>query len=104
MSTAIQGYVASGYERVAEAFEQSFGDEAPSTSQCCAHVDGEVVADLWAAPADAIEVVLSATRGAVAGCAKLPVQRGLLDLDASVATYWPEYGTNGAIWSCRVPR
>jgi CubicO group peptidase (beta-lactamase class C family) len=39
--------------------------------------------------------VFSATKGATAACANLLVQRGLLDLDASVTDYWPEYGVNG---------
>lgn len=33
--------------------------------------------------------------GATAACANLLVQRGLLDLDAPVTDYWPEYGVNG---------
>jgi hypothetical protein len=44
---------------------------------------------------DSIQVVFSATKSATAACANLLVQRGLLDLDAPVVAYWPEYGTNG---------
>lgn len=60
------------------------------------HVDGERVVDLWAGyDEDAIQVVFSATKGATAACANLLVQRGLLDLDAPVTRYWPEYGAHG---------
>jgi CubicO group peptidase (beta-lactamase class C family) len=53
------------------------------------------VVDLWAGAADAVEVVFSATKGGTAACANLLVQRGLLDLDAPVTRYWPEFGSHG---------
>lgn len=37
----------------------------------------------------------STTKGATAICAHLLAQRGLLDLDAPVVRYWPEFGANG---------
>src|SRR4051794_13867373 len=38
---------------------------------------------------------MSATKGYAALCAQVLVDRGLLDLDAPVATYWPEFAQNG---------
>jgi len=93
-SLTVDGTVSPGFERVADAFAGSL-DGRPESSQCCIHVDGEAVVDLWVGRADAIEVVFSATKGATAACANLLVQRGLLDLDAPVATYWPEFGSHG---------
>ena len=92
---SVEGAVAPGFERVKEAFEESLGSDAVEVAQCCVHVQGEPVVDLWSGRADAIEVVFSATKGATASCANLLVQRGLLELDAPVAQYWPEYAANG---------
>jgi CubicO group peptidase (beta-lactamase class C family) len=91
----VEGRVGSGFEQVAEAFEQALMPDRDETAQCCVQVGDETVADLWTGPADAIQVVLSATKGATAACANLLVQRGVLDLDAPVARYWPEYAVNG---------
>ncbi|NDE81799.1 MAG: class A beta-lactamase-related serine hydrolase, partial [Actinobacteria bacterium] len=66
---------------------------------------GELVADLWGGHADAertkpwqsdtITNVWSSTKTQMALCALMLVDRGLLDLDAPVATYWPEFAQNG---------
>src|SRR4029453_2540916 len=45
--------------------------------------------------ADTLCHVWSATKGATALCAHILVDRGLLDLDAPVARYWPEFGQAG---------
>jgi Beta-lactamase len=92
---SVEGAVASGYECVSDAFANSLASDGSETAQCCVHVRGEPVVDLWSGPSDAIEVVFSATKGATAACANLLAQRGLLDLDALVSDYWPEYGANG---------
>ncbi|AOS64129.1 serine hydrolase domain-containing protein [Actinoalloteichus hymeniacidonis] len=95
MSPSADGTVVAGYQRVAEAFERSLSDDGTETAQCCVHVDGEMVVDLWSGLPEALEVVFSATKGATAACANLLVQRGLLQLDARVAEYWPAYGVRG---------
>src|SRR5436190_480284 len=66
-------------------------------------VDGRTVVDLWGGDAatgrpwqrDTIVNVWSSTKGAVALAAHMLVDRGLLDLDAPVATYWPEFAAAG---------
>lgn len=67
--------------------------------------NGEMVVDLWggwvdkehSAPwgRDTITNVWSSTKTQMALCALMLVDRGLLDLDAPVATYWPEFAANG---------
>jgi CubicO group peptidase (beta-lactamase class C family) len=67
--------------------------------------DGTKVVDLWGGVADpvtgrtfteeAIVMVASSTKGATAICAHLLAQRGLLDIDAPVVTYWPEFADKG---------
>ena len=42
-----------------------------------------------------LQLVFSTTKGATAICVGMCVERGLLDLQAPVATYWPEFATNG---------
>lgn len=92
----IGGAVAPGFERVADVFEENFTVRGDEEAQCCVHVDGEQVVDLWGGYAeDALQVVFSATKGATAACANLLIQRGLLELDAPVTDIWPEYGANG---------
>ena len=64
-----------------------------------------MVVDLWAGTADqagtrpwerdTIVNVYSTTKGMTALCAHRLVDRGLLDLDASVAKYWPEFAQGG---------
>lgn len=74
-------------------------------SSACVVVAGEVVADVWAGHADAdrtrpwerdtITNVWSTTKTMTALSALLLVDRGQLDVDAPVATYWPEFAANG---------
>lgn len=44
---------------------------------------------------DSVGVLMSVTKGMVAVCAHLLSQRGVLDLDAPVARYWPEFAASG---------
>jgi CubicO group peptidase (beta-lactamase class C family) len=44
---------------------------------------------------DTLQILFSTTKGAVAAAALLLVDRGLLDLDAAVADYWPEFAAEG---------
>lgn len=70
-----------------------------------AWVDGELVVNLWAGTADAagtrpwrvdtLATVLSGTKGVTSTCVHQLVERGVLDLDAPVARYWPEFGQAG---------
>src|SRR5207248_4668720 len=68
-------------------------------------VGGEVGVDLWGGWADAggtrpwerdtLVNVWSTTKGPTALCAHILADRGLLDLDAPVAEYWPEFAAAG---------
>ncbi|KQV75394.1 hypothetical protein ASC61_10480 [Aeromicrobium sp. Root344] len=90
--------VAPGFEPVAQAFE-SILSEAPSYSAAlCVYVDSVPCLDIWGGPAqshEGVQVLFSATKGAVALCVARLVQHGLLDLDAPVASIWPEFGQAG---------
>ena len=65
--------------------------------------DGELVVDLWGGEArpgvpwerDTITQVWSVTKAMVALALLTQVEKGLIDLDAPVATYWPAFGAQG---------
>ncbi|MEP6625863.1 MAG: serine hydrolase domain-containing protein [Acidimicrobiia bacterium] len=68
-------------------------------------IDGEFVVDMWGGWVDAehsapwvedtITNVWSTTKTMAALAALMAVDRGLLDVDAPVAKYWPEFAANG---------
>jgi len=101
----IDGEVEPGFEAVRDAFARNFTEHGDVGAQFCLHVEGRKVVDLWGGVADpltdrpydesTLQLVFSTTKGATAVCANLLAQRGQLDLDAPVATYWPEFGAAG---------
>ncbi|HVE28412.1 MAG TPA: serine hydrolase domain-containing protein [Sporichthya sp.] len=101
----ISGTVAPGFDPVRDVFEANFQRWGEVGATCCIHVGGKPVVDLAGGrfgpdserpyEADTLQIVASATKGAVAICALRLAERGELDLDAPVATYWPEFATAG---------
>ncbi|WNI21534.1 serine hydrolase domain-containing protein [Streptomyces sp. ITFR-16] len=102
---AVSGWVAPGWEAVREAFARGQSDD-PGGAQLAVHHRGRPVVDLasagegaTAAPgafgAASVGVLMSVTKGLVAVCAHLLSERGVLDLDAPVARYWPEFAAAG---------
>jgi CubicO group peptidase (beta-lactamase class C family) len=100
----VEGENAARFARVREAFEQSFaGGEVGAA--VAVTVNGEPVVDLWGGHRDAARTqpwlrdtivnVYSTTKGMTAICANRLVEQGLLDLDAPVAKYWPEFAQAG---------
>lgn len=102
--TEIRGHVAEGFEAVGDAFESNFELHGDVGAGFSLFVDGEEVVSLTGGVADAdgrpydedtLQLVFSTTKGATAICAHLLAERGLLDLDAPVVEYWPEFGAAG---------
>jgi CubicO group peptidase (beta-lactamase class C family) len=103
--TEIGGGVEPGFERVAEAFAANFAEHGEVGAATSVYVGGKKVVDLWGGladqdagtpyTADTLQLVFSTTKGATAACANLLAQRGDLDIDAPVATYWPEFKAAG---------
>ncbi|MFJ5881828.1 serine hydrolase domain-containing protein [Kitasatospora cineracea] len=107
----IQGFTADGFEPVRAAFEGNFRQYGELGAAFALYLDGRKVVDLWggdarpevgARPAPAVgwqegtaQVLRSVTKGLTASAALHLAQRGLLDLDAPVAAYWPEFGQAG---------
>ena len=65
--------------------------------QLAVYRDGELVCDLAAGAADAETIfpLFSAGKGAAVTAVLRLVERGVLKLDAPVASYWPEFSANG---------
>ncbi|WP_327089530.1 beta-lactamase family protein [Nonomuraea sp. NBC_01738] len=101
----IGGSTARGFEGVREAFAANLAAGTEVGAAVCVYLHGRPVVDLWGGIADpesgrpwerdTLQVVYSTTKGVTAACAHLLAQRGLLDLDAPVARYWPEFGSAG---------
>ncbi|MGW7485692.1 serine hydrolase domain-containing protein [Streptomyces sp. NPDC054786] len=103
--TTINGEVAAQFEPVREAFAANFDQRSDIGAAVCVYHHGQPVVDLWGGTADpangrpwqrdTLQLVYSATKGATATAAHLLVQRDVLELDAPVAKYWPEFAANG---------
>lgn len=101
----IQGFCDSRFAAVRAAFERNFTAHGDVGASFAATVEGEFVVDLWAGHADkartrpweedTIVNVYSTTKTMSFLCAFLLADRGLLDFNAKVTDYWPEYGQNG---------
>lgn len=115
--TEVHGTVEPGFEAVAEAFAANFElevdpfnamlglDRCEVGAAVSVWHRGTKVVDLWGGDADrrtgrpyaedTLQLVFSTTKGITAIAANLLAQRGLLDLDAPVAEYWPEFAAAG---------
>jgi CubicO group peptidase (beta-lactamase class C family) len=101
----IDGICASQFDAVRDTFEQNFTNGRDVGASVALIVDGELVVDLWGGhldverttpwQSDTLVHVHSITKTMVALCALILIDRGLIDPDAPVATYWPEFAANG---------
>lgn len=73
-------------------------------AQLCVYHNGRPVVDLWAGfdPVNdrpygeaTISVLMSCTKGIVAGAVHMLADRGHVDFDAPMARYWPEFAAGG---------
>jgi len=102
---AVWGTCDTKFERVREEFERNFKEREEVGASVCVTLEGETVVDLWGGIADieadepwkedTVSIVFSSTKGATALCAHILASRGLLDIDAPVVKYWPEFGKAG---------
>ncbi|MFF4834637.1 serine hydrolase domain-containing protein [Streptomyces sp. NPDC001315] len=101
----VNGTVAEGFEPVRAAFVRNFEVLGDRGAAVAVYRDGHRVVDLWGGTKDVdgtapwergtAQIVRSATKGVAAAVLLLLHQRGELDLDAPVGTYWPEYKAAG---------
>ncbi|WP_430542760.1 serine hydrolase domain-containing protein [Streptomyces iconiensis] len=86
---------------------RNFGERGEGGAALAVYRDGHKVVDLWGGALDPGEhcgepwsedtavMVRSVTKGLAAAVLHLLHQRGQLDLDAPVGTYWPQFKANG---------
>lgn len=101
----VEGSCDERFAEVAREFVRNFEERGEVGASVHLTQHGETLVDLWGGVADpatgrawqrdTVSVVFSCTKGATALCAHLLASRGLLDLDAPVAEYWPEFAKRG---------
>ncbi|MEU5879761.1 serine hydrolase domain-containing protein [Spirillospora sp. NPDC047279] len=100
----IRGRCADRFGKVGEALSASLDADDVGAS-AAVFLDGEPVVDIWGGHVDAarttgwerdtITNVWSTTKTMTALCALILADRRVLDLDAPVAAYWPEFAAAG---------
>ena len=91
------------FREVAEVFRKQIAKTDGGASLAVYHRGGLVV-DMWGGvrnsegdpwQRDTLAMCFSATKGVASTCAHVLADRGELDYDERVATYWPEFAQNG---------
>ncbi|GAD97584.1 hypothetical protein PVAR5_6262 [Paecilomyces variotii No. 5] len=93
------------FQSVRDLLQQKLADGSEVGASICVNIDGQNVVDIWGGHVDAnqrkrwekdtITGVWSSTKVVTCLAAHMLVDRGLLDMEENVATYWPEFGANG---------
>ncbi len=101
----IDGFVSAPFEPVRKAFIANFTDDIELGASLAIYLEGEQVVHLWAGHTepekenlwadDTLANVWSIGKGVSGLCAAKAVDMGLLDYDANVVSYWPEFGVHG---------
>jgi CubicO group peptidase (beta-lactamase class C family) len=101
----INGRVVPGFERVRDSFAKTFADGSEVGASLAVVRNGELLVDLWGGWRDAAKTmpwqrdtvanVWSTTKGIVALCFGMLVDRGLISYADQVSKYWPEFAANG---------
>jgi CubicO group peptidase (beta-lactamase class C family) len=103
-SLHVQGWVGEGFQPVAAQFQRQLDESPDAGAAFAAVVDGHLVVDLWGGIAnansstpwgeDTLQLIFSGTKGLIAVCVLLLLDRGALDLDAPIGRYWPEFAAD----------
>ncbi|GGH92113.1 serine hydrolase domain-containing protein [Arthrobacter liuii] len=92
------GFVAPGYENVLALFESFLGGDPRYSAQLAAYRNGAPVVRLTGGPemtGETLTGAYSCSKGVAAMVIALLVQDGILDLDRTIAHYWPEFAAHG---------
>ena len=105
MNVPLSGQCSNQFSAVEAAFAANFEHHGEIGARVSIIHEGETVVDLWGGhttverttpwDADTLVNCMSVTKGVVALAAHRLRDRGLLDYDATVATYWPEFAAAG---------
>ena len=101
----VSGFCDERFEQLGALFERNQKLGVDEGASLAATLDGEFVVDLWAGTsdrkrtrpweADTLVNVFSTSKVTVNIALLMLYDRGLLDLDAPIADYWPEFAQNG---------
>lgn len=101
----IEGFCDDRFARVRDAFVENLTSRGELGAAVCVYLDGEKLVDLWGGhfdldrtqpwQEDTIVNMASVTKGMAALCVHILVDRGEIDLDEPMATYWPEFAQAG---------
>ncbi|MBS1843035.1 MAG: beta-lactamase family protein [Actinobacteria bacterium] len=101
----VEGSVAAGFTPVRDAFEENLALRDEVGAAFAVVHEGEVVVDLWGGVADVetgsawdedtIQLIFSGSKGLVAVCMLMLVDRGQVDPSDRVADHWPEFEAGG---------
>jgi CubicO group peptidase (beta-lactamase class C family) len=104
-STPLGGTCSTRFDSLRELFAAKLGSGDDLGASLAVNIDGEMVVDLWGGWADeartapwqenTIACVFSTTKAMASLAALVLVDRGELDLNATVARYWPEFAARG---------
>ncbi|NIP13499.1 MAG: serine hydrolase [Pseudomonadales bacterium] len=105
MTVDVHGFCDERFRPLADAFVANFEEELEAGASLAMTHQGRMVVDLWAGTRDAagkhpwerdtIVQLFSTTKIIVILCILKLIDDGLLELDAPVARYWPEFGQAG---------
>jgi CubicO group peptidase (beta-lactamase class C family) len=105
MAVKVEGSCDPKFNRVKDVFVENFEKRNEVGAAAAVMLDGKSVVDIWAGHADREKTrpwtrdtlvnVYSTTKGVTAICAHRLADKGLLDIDAPVAKYWPEFAQAG---------
>lgn len=101
--TPIDGTCTDDFSQLRELLAQNLADGSDAGASIAVVHDGELVVDLWGGQArpgvpwtaDTLTQVWSVTKTMAALTVLVQVEKGLIDLDAPVAEYWPEFAAHG---------
>lgn len=101
----IEGTCDPKFVSVSTAFEDNFRRRGEIGAAVCVYENGNKVVDLWGGykdtertdpwQADTIVIMNSLSKSMTALCIHILIDRGLIEFDAPVSTYWPEFAQAG---------
>src|SRR5690606_8039862 len=104
-SMIVNGHQHPRFDRLRERLEENLASGEELGAAVAVDLDGQTVVDLWGGHADVARTrpwerdtivnVWSTTKEVTALAMLILAERGLVDLDAPVATYWPDFAKNG---------
>nr|WP_308163110.1 serine hydrolase domain-containing protein [Nocardia alni] len=103
LPAGVRGYAATEFSPLVRAFGKFVGGRTGAGAGLTVFRHGEPLVDIWTGYAssgvewthDTGAIVFSATKGVASTVLHRLADRGLLDYDAPIAAYWPEFGAAG---------